>query len=862
MTGAHFAMLETKTATGSAVATLRYILLLFLLVGVYHAASRLGLFLQVSYGGLTPIWPASGIAVVLLWRGGGRWWPVILTGEFLNALYLGQAWPAGLNGGLAQLLEAGLAGWLLRRLAVSPGLDDTRSVFRFVGAACLAPPLLAASLGAGGLWWLGELPAGQLPRAWFTWWLGDAMGILLLAPALVLWRRWPWRSRARTLLWAGLTLLLVACSLLLMWQAQGEAEQLFFLLLPLVVLSAAYTGAAGAASAALLMAALVLGLNLQHVQSDFTAALRIAFVGASAFTGLLVAAALAERRRLDRLLSREQLRARITLESIGDGVLCTDESGLVSFLNTAAERLTGWTLEDAAGRPVEEVLPIEDTQRGPGTVHPVRRCLSSGIVQNLGRHSRVQNRAGRPLAIEDSVAPIHGRDGGVEGAVVAFRDVTVERELRKRLEYQATHDVVTGLANRFAFDERLRELAGGEHRGPVHALIYLDLDQFKLVNDSCGHEAGDRLLAELSSVLSGISEPHLVARLGGDEFAVLLPSLGEHAALEMAEDLRRAVLDFRFHHGELLFTLGASLGVTHFRGGEESPDEIMSRADIACYMAKDAGRNRIHVYHAGDTETLMRHAAIHRLAQLQSAMDAGRFRLHCQRIFRVDGEYEDMPFYELLLRLHEGQELVGPEHFLPVAERFGLMPFIDRWVVEQAFRALAEHARRPLRLSINLTGTTLDDVQFHDFIMEMQRRYAVDPRRICFEVTESLAIRRLTRAVDYMRRLAAEGYQFALDDFGAGVASFAYLQELPVDIVKLDGRIVQGLTRNPANEVIIDALVRLAHYRGIVCVAEWVEDAESLELLRRLGVEMAQGHHLDRPRPLADILDTEEEQTS
>lgn len=836
----------------------RYLGLAIALIALYHLATRLGLFLQGSYGGLTPLWPASGIALALLWRGGWKWAPVIVIGEIINATWLQQPLLAGINGGLAQLLEASIAVTLLRRTAVTPNFDSTRELCLFIILACMLAPVASASLGALGLWGMDIITTAQIANAWFTWWLGDAMGILVVTPFVMLWFRWPLQnpfySREQFYRWAALTGLFIACGTAIMWSADNQATQVFFLLLPLVAIMAAYTGATGAASLAVLFAALVLGMNLDVLKNnDFIAALRIAFVGASTFTGLLVATVLAERRQIDRLLNSEQRRAITTLRSIGDGVICVNEMGLVTFLNPVAEKLTDWPLEEAAGHVIEEVLPIDDTMRDD-TQHPVRACLESGQSQELGVHSRVHNRRGNIICVEDSVAPIFDKNHLLLGAVVAFRDVTVERELRKRLTHQANHDVVTGLANRNAFDAQLRELTATEHQGSSHALLYLDLDQFKLVNDSCGHEAGDRLLSELAVVLSGMVGNQEIYRLGGDEFGLLLANTGEHAALEIAEQLRRAVLDYRFHHGELVFTIGTSTGITYFTGGNETPDDILSRADIACYMAKDAGRNRIHVYHAGDTETMVRHTAIQRLSQLQSAMDAGRFHLHCQRIMRLDNTPEERPFFEVLLRLLEHDKLVGPDSFLPIAERFGLMPFIDRWVVEQAFRYLHDAGNNDgLSLSINLTGTTLDDAQFFDFIASLQERYLVNPRSICFEVTENVAINRLTRAVDYMQRMNAEGYSFALDDFGAGVASFAYLQELPVSYVKIDGRLVRDLSRNPANEVIIDALARLAHYRGIGCVAEWIEDAHSLERLRGLGVELGQGFYLHRPQPLEDL---------
>jgi diguanylate cyclase (GGDEF)-like protein len=436
--------------------------------------------------------------------------------------------------------------------------------------------------------------------------------------------------------------------------------------------------------------------------------------------------------------------------------------------------------------------------------------------------------------------------------------VWTEREQAgHQLEHLARHDMLTGIFNRYEFESRLRDALSRPGSG-VHALLYLDLDEFKLVNDTCGHMAGDSMLKEVAQQLALVlPQGATLARLGGDEFGCLLPNADEPAALRIAEDVHRATERYRFRFNQSEFGVTVSIGITIFGNADgDTSDSILSRADIACYLAKEEGHSETRVYRPADEAMLSWHAAIHEVSQVEHALASGKLSLFCQQIVAIGKRIEDPHLYEVLLRLHEGGRWQSASEFLPLVQRFGLMERIDRWVLEKTCEFLASSGDPQLRLSINVSGATLNQPSFFEFAMKTPERYGIDASRICLEVTEAVAIQRLRQAVEAMHKLRARGFDIALDDFGAGVASFGYLHELPVTMVKLDGRFVRDLRSDPAAEVIIDSLVRIAELRGVTCVAEWVESEESIEQLRRLGVSYAQGYFIGMPKPLGELLVT------
>lgn len=427
-----------------------------------------------------------------------------------------------------------------------------------------------------------------------------------------------------------------------------------------------------------------------------------------------------------------------------------------------------------------------------------------------------------------------------------------EREQNaRRLFHLAHHDPLTGMYNRHELERRL-DAAVAAGPSSAHALLYLDLDQFKLVNDTCGHIAGDKMLQELAAELERAApRGGKFARLGGDEFACIVLNASHEDADAVANAIHAALARYRFRFGSMSFAVGVSIGITFFPAEDgDTADAVLGRADVACYVAKEDGRHRSHVYLPRDQVMLRLHSSIQQVSQLEMAMENGGLQLWHQTIADLSGATRGH-FSEVLLRLTESGSVRTSAEFLPVAQRFGLMDRIDRWVLDRACRHLASSSDPEMRLSVNVSGSTLNDPAFYELVVSLPDRFGFDPRRLCLEVTEGVMIHRLRQAVEAMKNLRARGFDLALDDFGAGVASFAYLQELPVTYVKIDGRIVQDLLVDPASEVIVESLVKLAGLRKIACIAEWVESAETLEHLRQLGVRYAQGYYIDRPSPLS-----------
>jgi len=563
-----------------------------------------------------------------------------------------------------------------------------------------------------------------------------------------------------------------------------------------------------------------------------------------------------ERKRLEEQLHRERDLAQVTLASIGDGVITTDAAGAVSFMNAEAERLTGWRLADARLRSVGEVYRLLEDEGGRHASNSVRRVLASGQAVVGDQTRELRGRDGRRFPVRESAAPIRSREGFVVGAVVVFQDVTVTRELAARLRHQASHDALTGLANRREFEQRLEALI--QRREGQHVLCYLDLDQFKIVNDTCGHAAGDELLRQIAVLLRGhLRGSDILARLGGDEFGIVFRDCGPEQAQRQAEAIRAGVQQFRFAWGERTFAVGISLGLVPV-GGEASLSlgEALTAADTACYAAKEAGRNRIHVYRPHDSALARRYGEVAWVSRLQAALDDDRFRLFAQPIRSVQ-EAGGPPHHEILVRMEsEDGGLIGPGAFMPAAERFNLMPPIDRWVVRNTLAWLRDASRREDGAgiwSINLSGASLSD---EHFLAELHGRVAeadLPPRTLCFEITESAAVARLTRAAEFMREMRQLGCTFALDDFGSGLSSFAYLKHLPVDYLKIDGTFVRDVDTDPIDRALVEAINAVGHTMGLATIAEFVETGAILERLRAIGVDHAQGFHLGRPRPLVEM---------
>lgn len=569
-----------------------------------------------------------------------------------------------------------------------------------------------------------------------------------------------------------------------------------------------------------------------------------------------------ERKRAEIQLSDEKEKAQVTLQSIGDAVLTADADGRVEYLNPVAEELTGWDTREAAGRAVSEVFHvISETSRQP-VESPILRCLREGRVVELVEPTLLINRRTQEISIQDSAAPIRDRNGRLIGAVMVFHDVSHERRLQRALIYQASHDALTGLINRREFESRLNEalraVREGEARG--HVLMYLDLDQFKVVNDTCGHEAGDRLLNQITSVLqTRVRTSDVLARLGGDEFGVLLQDCSLETAQRIAENVRQAIRDFRFVWEERVMNVGVSIGLAEINAGCESLAAVMSAADVACYSAKDSGRNRVQTYRQGRAPE--RHREMQWVSRINRACEEDRLVLLCQSIVPIRNGVEKLRHFELLLRMRdEGGNLVQPAEFLPAAERFNLMPAVDRWVVRQACSRLAHRrsegtAREPFTLAINLSATTLIDEQFLDFVIGEMAAADVSAGALCFELTESVAMTNLAAATRFVSELRGRGCRFSLDDFGRGLSSFMFLRNLPVDFLKIDGHFLHNVATDRIDRSMVEAIAQIGETMGIGTIAERVDSAEVLARLADIGIQYAQGHYTGAPLPV-EALDS------
>src|SRR5262245_39042818 len=565
-----------------------------------------------------------------------------------------------------------------------------------------------------------------------------------------------------------------------------------------------------------------------------------------------------ERKRAEQQFYEEKERAEVTLQSIADAVITTDRSGTVDYINPIAEKMTGWPSDEACGRNVTEIVKLVKDGSHEAIDDPVSHSLASGDPVHLADQTALVSRRGVEVPIQATVAPIRDRTGQTAGTVIVFSDVSRERRMKRLLSYQAAHDALTGLINRREFESRLNAAIESARQNAAirHAMIYVDLDQFKVVNDTCGHPAGDQLLRQVTGLLqTRVRANDVLARLGGDEFGVLLEHCTPEQALRIADSLRQAIHDLRFQWGTNTMQIGASIGIVQIDPSTESVATLLSAADIACYSAKDGGRNRVQVYDPASASA--RHREMRWMARLTNARDEGRLDIMFQPIVRVAESAKDRPHYELLLRLHdENGAIVLPDEFIPAAERFNLMPSLDRWVIEKVLRDYVPSTRDGVEeaaftVAINLSGTTLSDPGFLEFLVDVLEAHEPTPGVLCFEVTETAAITNLGHASYLMREMASRGCLIALDDFGSGLSSFNYLRTLPVNYLKIDGNFVQNVASDPIDRSMVEAIVQIGRAIGIETVAERVETPAVLDTLRRIGVGYAQGFLVGRPTPMA-----------
>lgn len=556
-------------------------------------------------------------------------------------------------------------------------------------------------------------------------------------------------------------------------------------------------------------------------------------------------------------LFEEKQRLEVTLNSIGDGVITTDKMGNVTYLNPVAEKKTGWTIAQACGQPINKILVLVNEKTGQSAPSPIEAALRTGELTGLAHHSSLINKQGITYSIEDSAAPMRDRDNQIIGAVLVFHDVSDARRLADEMTYQSTHDALTDLVNRREFERRLEKATQSSIlHGHQHTVAYLDLDQFKIVNDTCGHSAGDELLRQITGLLRlTLRANDTLARLGGDEFGVLLESCPPYVALQIAENLRNIIGGFHFVWDNKTFPISVSIGLVNFSGEEserKGMTDILRIADSACYTAKDLGRNRIHVYQADDNAMNKRHGELDWYTKIYSAMAQNRLVLYVQKIVSLNASDPYQEHVEMLLRLvSDDGKIIPPMAFIPAAERYGLMPEIDRWVIRTAFAHIASlpHSAHSL-YSINLSGGSLNDEKALLFICEQLVTSGVRAESICFEITETAAIANLLNARAFIIALKEKGCKFALDDFGSGMSSFAYLKHLPVNFLKIDGCFVKDIATDNVDKAMVIAINDIGHVMGLETIAEFVENEDILRILRDIGVDFAQGYGVGYPVPM------------
>jgi len=553
--------------------------------------------------------------------------------------------------------------------------------------------------------------------------------------------------------------------------------------------------------------------------------------------------------------------AEVTLHSIVDGVITTDPDGLIEYMNPVAEQYLGWTTQQARGMELSEVYRVVDERSGQPIETRPRKDVPT--LPDGALAVRLVDRNGRETPVRYSHAQIRGRNGTVYGTIVVFHDVSQIRAMSQQLMWQASHDALTGLVNRREFERRLAALIDtAKEKDREHALLFMDLDRFKTVNDTCGHSAGDELLRQLTATMQArMRGSDTLARLGGDEFGALLESCPMDQATRIANATREAVREFRFVWEDKTFSVGVSMGLVPITGDSPDAGRLLATADASCYEAKSKGRDRVQVFSPKEGDYGGKHAELQIVSQINRAFELGQFHLYRQTIAPLNPA-RHRPHHEVLVRMTDRNgNLVSATGFMPAAERYNLLTSIERWVVSSLVEYLhrqwtAGAIPRDLHASgthafhsVNISGVSINDASFPDFLRNLLNRYSLPAGLLCFEITETTAIANLAKAGELMRELKGMGCHFALDDFGTGMSSFAYLKHLPVDYLKIAGVFVKDMGTDPMDNAIVEAVNHIGHILGMQTVAESVEDAATLERVRELGIDYAQGYYIAEPEP-------------
>ncbi len=563
----------------------------------------------------------------------------------------------------------------------------------------------------------------------------------------------------------------------------------------------------------------------------------------------------AERSATEKALVASEQRFKSAFESAAIGMIIVNDARQIQHANQAFADMLGYAPDTMAGMALREISHPDDRETGLYQYHE----LVAGQIDRYQIEKRYVHRDGHPIWVLCHVSAVRDPAGSYQYAIGQIQDITEAHQLSKELSYQATHDSLTGLVNRREFEARIEyALEGTWRNGKEHAICYLDLDQFKVINDTCGHVAGDELLRQVANVLRAkVRASDTIARLGGDEFGLLMENCPLAQSQRVAESFRSAIEDFQFVWDDKRFRVGVSIGLVPINRDSASVTEVLQQADTACYAAKDLGRNRVHTFSRDDKELAKRHGEMQWVTKIQAALESDQFRLYVQPIVPVKGPRDRYEHYEVLIRMIDSDGLeVPPGAFLPAAERYNLAARVDRWVVSHLLEWAAQNPQEFARFdmcSVNLSGLTLADESFLGYVIDLLRAARVPSSKICFEITETAVISNLSQASRFISTLKALGCLFALDDFGSGLSSFAYLKNLPVDYLKIDGMFVRDVHTDPLDRALVRSINDVGKVMGKKTIAEFVENDEIMAVLAEVGVDYAQGYGVGKPFPLSRL---------
>ncbi|MER2492822.1 ammonium transporter [Catenovulum sediminis] len=566
-----------------------------------------------------------------------------------------------------------------------------------------------------------------------------------------------------------------------------------------------------------------------------------------------------EYKAIEAALYKEKEQMYATLESIGDGVITTSNNATIVYMNPVAEALTGWPLERAKHKKISQVMAVVDSPEQRPCDVIIRNAIENKQTHVTNKSRLLYSRNGSVCAIRHTIAPMFDQNKNVTGTVVVFQDVTQSQIIQRQLSHQAKHDGLTGLINRSEFDRTLSDLVEQSIQATEHhVLLYIDLDRFKIVNDLCGHQAGDELLRQVSRLMKKqVRSNDTFARLGGDEFAAILFNCDIERAKKIAESIRDQVESFRFCWDGKDFTVTTSIGVIPIDQYSNNVNDVLHLADVACYVSKDMGRNYVYVYQPDDSELNARQNQVKWVSRIKQALEQDLFELYFQQIAATKRGDKGLKF-EILLRLNFDGEIIQPGAFIPTAERYNLMYSIDLWVIKQTFKWLDENRFRlpaDLSCSINLSGESINKPELQDYIVEMLNSYQIDGKHIVFEVTETVAISNLNKATDFINKLKNFGVRFALDDFGSGLSSFGYLKNLPIDYLKIDGAFVKEIDANVFDQAMVDAINKIGHTMNLKTIVEYVSNKEIKHTLEWLEVDYLQGYYIHKPNQISKLIE-------